>query len=159
MLDGLFLLDNNVSFPPHHTGDVCELRQYIRTNKEILSTLLVDRLVNGRIFLAVGGGPGRHRLQGILTHLHPQGVVKFLKSLLRLHQVKATKHDGTVILHLLFQLHGVVLEVGQLCLGVVAGDPNVGGAEFQPEFGQLLFLDVLLELANVRDSVAPCRQG
>mmetsp|Transcript_990 Transcript_990/g.1544 ORF Transcript_990/g.1544 Transcript_990/m.1544 type:complete len:346 (+) Transcript_990:1219-2256(+) len=131
----------------------------VHTNKEVLSALLVDGFVHWRIFLAISSGTSRHGLQRILADFHSQSVVKFLESVLRLHEIKPTEHNGAVIFHLFLEFHGILLEVCELRFRVVAGDADIGGRDFGSKFWQFLFSEFLLELADILNLVTPSRQG
>ena len=95
-------------------------------------------------------------MKGIEADLHADGVVKVLESVLGLHEFEIPKDDGAAVLHLLLDLHGVVLEILQLLLGRF--QTQILGGNLRTKLQGFLGTAFLLQLLNVGDLVAPNSQ-
>mmetsp|Transcript_20888 Transcript_20888/g.49226 ORF Transcript_20888/g.49226 Transcript_20888/m.49226 type:complete len:263 (+) Transcript_20888:960-1748(+) len=126
----------------------------VHTNEKVLSTFFVDRFIDRRVFLSVSSGSSRNRLERVLADFHLQGVVEQLEAILLFHQIKSTKDDSTVVLHLLFEFHGVLFEVGKL-RGLVACNSKIGGRQLWSEFWKFLLSHFFLERSNIGNLFTP----
>mmetsp|Transcript_19967 Transcript_19967/g.43420 ORF Transcript_19967/g.43420 Transcript_19967/m.43420 type:complete len:356 (+) Transcript_19967:169-1236(+) len=126
----------------------------VHADEEVLATLLVDGLVDGGILIAVDGGSGRDRVEGIEAGVHADGFVELDEALLRFHEVEFAEDDGAVVDHFLFDFHGVFFDVGELSVDVVGCEADVGRFDGGCEF-HLARLGLLLAFEDVGDLFSP----
>mmetsp|Transcript_9025 Transcript_9025/g.25010 ORF Transcript_9025/g.25010 Transcript_9025/m.25010 type:complete len:454 (-) Transcript_9025:84-1445(-) len=136
----------------------CANKLIVHANKKVLSALLVDGFVDRRVFVSIDRGTSRNRMKGVQASFHADGFVKLLEPFLFFHEFKIPKHYGSMNLHLLLEIHGILLKIFQLSI-LVASDSQILGREFGGEFGHLLLAKLLLQRANIRNLVTPLGQG